>query len=250
MIALAAACASLAVFMGLRGDPRSLRRLRRSRSRGAEGASRRRASVSLTQPAVARATCAAIGLLVAVTWGGVTGILGGAVIAAAGPLVIGRLESRADVRRREALERQVAECADLLAACLASGAPLTSAAAATADALGSPIDAPLRGLADALSLGADPVAAWRTLQSEPALAPLARSAARSAETGAPLSALLAGMADDLRRDKRALADASARAAGVRAVAPLAACFLPAFFVIGVIPVVVSLALPFVAPAGS
>jgi hypothetical protein len=31
---------------------------------------------------------------------------------------------------------------------------------------------------------------------------------------------------------------------VRSVAPLAACFLPAFFLIGIVPVVASLALPF------
>ena len=45
---------------------------------------------------------------------------------------------------------------------------------------------------------------------------------------------------------RGCPDAAARAAGVRAVGPLAAAFLPAFLMIGVVPVVVSLALPFLA----
>jgi hypothetical protein len=35
--------------------------------------------------------------------------------------------------------------------------------------------------------------------------------------------------------------AAARAAGVRVVAPLALCFLPAYLVIGVVPIVASLA---------
>lgn len=182
--------------------------------------------------------------MIAVAWGGVVGLIAGALVAIAGPFVLARLESRASRQRRDALQRQAPECADLLSACLASGAPLTAAAVATGEALGSPIDAPLLALADALALGADPVTSWRALEIEPGLAPLARAAARSVETGAPLSAMLAGIADDLRRDQRALADSAARAAGVRAVGPLAAAFLPAFLLIGVVPVVVSLALPF------
>lgn len=238
MIVVAALCCAIAVALIVRGaDPR-LRRLRCHQP----GATRR--TPQLGDPLVSRLIFIALGILVTVLWGGMLGLAAGAAIALVGPKAIGRLESRSARERREALARQSAECADLLSACLASGAPLVAAAAATAQALAAPIDAPLRALADALGLGADPVAAWRGLEAEPSLAPLARAAARSVETGAPLSAVLAGVADDMRRDQRSLADSAARAAGVRAVGPLAACFLPAFLLIGVVPVVVSLALPF------
>jgi pilus assembly protein TadC len=49
------------------------------------------------------------------------------------------------------------------------------------------------------------------------------------------------IAEELRRDARVRAEAAARSAGVRAVLPLVACFLPAFLLIGVVPVVASLA---------
>lgn len=240
MTLIAAACCALAVAVIMRGRPGSLRRLRRAPSEPNRG---RR---DLGRPSVVRLLCAAVGLVMAIAWGGLVGIGLGVAVAVIGPLALGRLESRAARQRRDALQRQIAECADLLSACLASGAPLTAAATATAHALGHPIDRPLLALADALALGADPVSAWRSLDSEEAMAPLARAAARSAESGAPLSALLVGLADDLRRQQRAVADAAARAAGVRAVGPLAAAFLPAFLMIGVVPVVVSLALPFLA----
>ena len=88
-----------------------------------------------------------------------------------------------------------------------------------------------------------PVSAWSALGADECLRPMARAAARSAETGAPLAQLLSAVAEDQRDESRARAEAMARAAGVRSVAPLAACFLPAFLLIGIVPVVASLALP-------
>lgn len=181
-----------------------------------------------------------IGVFLGTWWGWVAG----AVIALVTPRLLGRLESRAERERREHLEKQSAEVADLLAACLASGAPVSSSAAAVAEALGEPIAEPLRGLAASVSLGADPVAAWQAMGDQPGLGPLCTQVARSLESGAPLADALPGLADDLRRTARATAETAARAAGVRAVAPLAVCFLPAFLLLGVVPIVVSLALPF------
>ena len=186
-----------------------------------------------------------VGVVFAVAWGGVVGLMGGALIAVALPIGLARLEPRAARRRREALMRQAAPAADLLAACLASGAPISSSVGAVAAALGEPIARPLRTLVDAIELGADPAVAWHDLAADAPLAPLARAAARSTETGAPLSEVLRGTAADLRRDQRSRAEAQARASGVKAVGPLAACFLPAFLLIGVVPVVVSLAIPLV-----
>ena len=58
-----------------------------------------------------------------------------------------------------------------------------------------------------------------------------------------LALLLAAVADDQRDEARMQAESAARAAGVRSVAPLVACFLPAFILIGIVPIVASLALP-------
>jgi hypothetical protein len=46
---------------------------------------------------------------------------------------------------------------------------------------------------------------------------------------------------ELRREHQRRVERAARSAGVKAVIPLAVCFLPAFFALGVVPIVASLA---------
>lgn len=212
-------------------------------------AGRRRRGLDLGDRRVLRGIGVAAGLAIAVSWGGILGVVAGVGAALGIPVVIGRMESHRNRERRERMERQSADCAELIAACLSSGAPLAASVTAVADALGPPVAEPLRDLVASLGLGADPRGAWQRMGQEPALAPLARAAARSMETGAPLSDVLAAMSADLRRASHAQIEAAARGAGVRAVAPLAACFLPAFMLLGVVPIVASLAAPFLATLG-
>ena len=73
------------------------------------------------------------------------------------------------------------------------------------------------------------------------LAPLARAFIRSDATGAPIADTVTAVADDQRRVARWAAEAAARRAGVLAVGPLALCFLPAFVLTGVVPVIVAVA---------
>lgn len=226
MIAVAAAAAAWAVWLTVRPPRRHVRTYR-----------------TVSHHAVLRLVCAGIGIVAAVVIGGIVGIVVGGVVAIGAPGLLARLESRSQRQRRELLERQAPAAADLLAACLAAGATAVDSARAVAHALGEPIATPLGRLTGALELGADPAHAWACLAEDPPLRPIARAAARSAQTGAPLAALLAAVADDQRDEARARAEAMARAAGVRSVAPLAACFLPAFLLIGIVPVVASLALP-------
>jgi Flp pilus assembly protein TadB len=194
-------------------------------------------------PLLMRIACVATGVLLVFVIGGVAGVVVGGVTALWGPRLLSVLESRSQRQRRIDLERQMPATADLLAACLAAGATPVEATRAVAQAIGDPIATPLRRLTGALDLGADPVNAWSTLASEATLRPMARAVSRSAETGAPLAALLTAVSDDQRDAMRARAAAAARAAGVRSVAPLVACFLPAFILVGIVPVVASLALP-------
>jgi len=226
-VTLMAACvAGLAAWLAVRAPRRRLR-----------------TSSSLSRSATARITCLALGAVVAVVIGGVIGVAVGAVVALAGPRLLSGLESRSQKQRRLDLERQAPAAADLLAACLSAGATPVDAARAVAEALGEPIALPLSRVTGSLDLGADPATAWSSLDADPSLRPIARAASRSAETGAPLAALLVAFADDQRDEARSRAEATARAAGVRSVAPLVACFLPAFILIGIVPVVASLALP-------
>ena len=179
----------------------------------------------------------AVGALVLV--GGVVGTAAAVASVALVPRLARRLESRAGRRRREDLARQAPDVTELLAATLASGSTPNAALAAVAAAVDEPMRSTLRPVLAALELGADPVQAW--LGTDVSLRPVAQAVARSSLSGAPLAPLLARLADDMRRDRQQVVEIAARAAGVRAVAPLGACFLPAFVLVGVVPVVVSLA---------
>jgi Flp pilus assembly protein TadB len=188
-------------------------------------------------------------LLSAVVAGlGVWAVLGGVMGAVLGvgcvlviPRAARRLESRSARATREELERQAPLFADLMAAILASGAPLRFALVAAGEAIGTPMSDAVRPVVAALDLGADPAAAWTAVSGVTALEPVAAAVIRSAESGAPISTVLARIAEDMRRDRQSAVEVAARSAGVRAVAPLAACFLPAFLLTGVVPVVASLA---------
>ena len=63
---------------------------------------------------------------------------------------------------------------------------------------------------------------------------------RSSQTGAPVQHSLASVVEATNDQLASDLEARARAAGVRAVAPLALCFLPAFMLVTVVPIVGSL----------
>lgn len=181
------------------------------------------------------------GLGVWAVLGGLLGALLGVGCVVVLPRAARRLESRSARARREELERQAPLLADLMAAILASGAPMRFALVATGEAIGEPTAGAVRPVVAAIDLGADPTTAWSALTDVPALEPVAAAVIRSAESGAPLATVLTRIAEDMRRDRQGAVEVAARSAGVRAVAPLAACFLPAFLLTGVVPVVASLA---------
>lgn len=179
------------------------------------------------------------GIATVVVVGGPGGAAAGVAAAAVLLVVMGRLEPDAHRRHREALERQAPLVVDLVAACLASGAPLDRSLDVASRAVGAPASHVLQRATTALRLGAEPAAVWAEVAREDALAPLARAVARSQQTGAPLSTLLPRVADQARALHRVRAETRIRTAGVRLTAPLGAAFLPAFLLLGVVPVVAS-----------
>ncbi|MDP1878417.1 MAG: type II secretion system F family protein [Actinomycetota bacterium] len=195
----------------------------------------------LSRPALARLSAAVAAISAFLLLGGHVGIAAALALWLGVPRLAGRLESRASRDRKARLLAQAPVLADLLAATLASGAAVDAAVGAVAGAVGEPAAGALRPVTGALALGADPVRAWSSLAGDPALGAVADAFARSAASGASLASVLARVADDARREHAAAVEVAARSAGVRAVLPLAACFLPAFLLLGVVPVVAALA---------
>jgi Flp pilus assembly protein TadB len=180
------------------------------------------------------------GAAVALLVGGGAGVVAGAAVALGLDRWLTRAEPAAARRRRERLAAAGPLVAGLVAACLEAGVPLPVAVRAAAQAVGGPAAELLVPSAAALELGAPPASAWAGLEGG-SLAALGRQLARSARTGSSPVEELRRWAQDRRAQARVEASSAARSSGARAAAPLGLCFLPAFVLVGVVPLVAGLA---------
>ena len=229
MTALLVAVAALALVVGRRGVRRRLGAIRPRDDPPDAGAGRR------------------IRLLWALTAGlAVTGFLGtwwGVPVGAGAAVATDRwLRRREPARVRQERLAAAADLplgADLLAAALRAGAPVDRAAAAVAEALDGPLGVRLGRTARSLRLGADPAQAWGHLSGIAGADRLVAAAVRSSASGGALAGALGRLADDLRADRAVAVEAAAQRAGVLIVLPLGLCFLPAFLLAGLVPVLVA-----------
>ncbi len=180
-----------------------------------------------------------IAVAAAVAVGGWTGLV-------LGPLVgVGVYQwfARRPNSARAAEDRRVAAdlpfAADLLAAAMRAGASPDSAARCVGRAVGGPLGERLTRVDRALRLGASAEDAWSYLGEVDGATRVAQAATRSQHSGAAFAGSLQRLADDLRSDGLIAADAAARRAGVLIVLPLGLCFLPAFVLAGLVPVIVA-----------
>lgn len=184
---------------------------------------------------------AAVALGAAVFVGGIPGCVTG-LLAAYGIRRWQRRSRAAGGRARdETAGRQLPLCADLMAACLTAGARPGEAAEAVGRSLGGPLGDGLIRVAAELRLGGDPARCWERFGRLPAARGLARCLARASHSGVAPVDEVARLAADYRAARGRSALGRARRAGVLATAPLGLCFLPAFLLVGVIPVVMGLA---------
>jgi pilus assembly protein TadC len=191
-------------------------------------------------PAVRPAWLAGGGVAVAALGWAATGdvLVAAAVGAVCGAVLAAR---RLAGRGRSAAGAELASGWELLAVCLEAGLPVAAALGVAAGPVSGPEGAELRRVAGLLELGADPAQAWRAAEPLPALAAFARAAARSAGTGAALARAARGEAARIRASLVDAAEGRAQRAAVHITGPLGLCFLPAFLVLGVAPVVIGLA---------
>ncbi|RYV49382.1 type II secretion system F family protein [Pengzhenrongella frigida] len=127
---------------------------------------------------------------------------------------------------------------DLLDAAIASGVSLPRALAAVGDAAGGVDGGVLKLASSALVMGADWSTAW--VAAPVRLDPVIEGLAPTWVTGAAPGPALRAAAAHLRRERRTAAREAVGRLGVHLVLPLGLCFLPAFVLIGLVPVMVSL----------
>ena len=128
-----------------------------------------------------------------------------------------------------------------MAAALRTGAPTATALAAIEPAAPLVLRDDLRRTAALLRLGASSTEAWSSLRVHPILGSVALVATRSAESGIRLADGLERQAADMRAEIHAAAITRANRVATMSLLPLGLCFLPAFVLLGVVPIVVGVA---------
>jgi pilus assembly protein TadC len=150
---------------------------------------------------------------------------------------LGRLETNGAAIRRAQLVAELPVALDLLAACVVAGMPLRNATAAVASAVQGVLGERLGTVVSHAAAGFGDSDAWASLRSDEVLGPVARDLARAADAGTSVGGMLARHAESARAAAQAAAIAKAKAVGVRTIVPVSVCYLPAFFLVGVVPVI-------------
>ncbi len=247
---LAAGCVAVAallavVAVGRHRPQRRLRRLASGRLPGGGRAHRRGTgdgppgSSTARRLDTVRLAAGLAGVAVAMLLEGWPGLVAALPTAVLLDRMLRRIEPPAVRARRLRAAADLPLAADLLAAALRAGAPVERSVLAVADALGGPLADQLSRVGRMLLLGGVPQEAWAHLATVPGGQRIATAAVRSASSGAALAGALTRLADDLRADRATAIEAAARRAGVLIVLPLGLCFLPAFILAGLVPVIVA-----------
>ena len=149
---------------------------------------------------------------------------------------------RAEARRRRAMDAEIPQLLDLLAAGSAAGLSAVAGLQRSVIALRGPLGSELRASLDAVHLGAR----WRTelvaVTERLALPDLRRAMAvltRTETLGTSLTDATKDLAADVRSSRRAAVAERARAAPVKMLFPLVFLILPAFLLLTVVPVLLT-----------
>ncbi|MFD3685791.1 type II secretion system F family protein [Nocardiopsis sp. NPDC058631] len=165
----------------------------------------------------------------------------GGVVAVGGCAALGVRARRAGHRAEQLpVTSELPVVIGLLSSGIRAGATLPVCLTAVSRAARGRLGEELGAVADQLRLGADTASAWRRPALPAPLAAVGRDLARAADTGAPVADLVDRHVADLRRALSTRATARVERLGVLVVAPLGLCFLPAFVLIGIVPMAAEL----------
>ncbi|MGH3802593.1 MAG: type II secretion system F family protein, partial [Pseudonocardiaceae bacterium] len=193
----------------------------------------------LLRPRV-RWLCAAVFGMAAAWFTGTVavGLPVGLCSAAGVAILLGKLRNARDASADRSWLNALPYCLALMAAVLKAGAATPSALCAVGSAVGGRLGSSLKVVGAAMMRGEAPPATWRRALGEAEQTEaLLRTLTRSADSGAALAEGLRRLANTCRESNAAAVAAAAQRSSVWMVAPLMCCFLPAFVLFGVVPVV-------------
>ena len=151
-----------------------------------------------------------------------------------------------DEKDRLRLAREFPLVLNFLASVVESGAPVRAAAAVVGEVCDDSSAARLKAVVARCEAGFTDSEAWRTLSDDPVWGDVARELARCVDSGVAVGDVLREAAAQATQAEAARAIAKARSVGVASTLPLVCCFLPAFLLVGVVPIVGGLIAGYVA----
>lgn len=151
--------------------------------------------------------------------------------------VAARAEPPGVRRRKEEVARGLPHVTRLLAIALSGGQAVPAALARVAGAFPGPASEVLAMSRSRLAIGVPAEEVWSELASVPGLEALGRALARAQVSGAPVAEVVARLAEELAAEARTAIEDQARSVGIKAAVPLGLCLLPAFLLVGIVPVV-------------
>jgi tight adherence protein C len=151
-------------------------------------------------------------------------------------------ESRVEARRRRAMDAEIPQLLDLLAAGSAAGLSAVAGLRRSVSALRGPLGVELRTSLDAVDLGSRWRSELASVTERLALPDLRRAMTvltRTETLGTSLSGATRDLAAEVRSSRRAAVSERARAAPVKMLFPLVFLILPAFLLLTVVPVLLT-----------
>lgn len=139
--------------------------------------------------------------------------------------------------RAAALQEAVPETCRLLALCLDAGLPPRLAVGAVAESVPVPMRDELDDVLRLVALGCSDADAWASIAGEGPMRDLALDMSRTVGSGIGLADVLRRRASESQRELERAATERVRRVSVSTVLPLMACYLPAFLLLGVVPII-------------
>lgn len=236
-LVIAACAAALAAWLLVPSHEQRLARAMATGTRAPRAPRWLRGRPGGPEPAHRAALGATAGLLCGLVVDGWAGAIVAVAVAAVLTVGLGALGGEKEEGRPGP---ELPDALDLLASCLDSGLPLSRAVEVVAEVSPRATGARLAVVSSALAAGRAGHEAWALIVDDAAWGGVAAEVAAAERRGTALSGLLRAHAADARQDVSDEVVKRARTVGVRSVLPLMVCFLPAFVLVGVVPIVAGL----------
>jgi tight adherence protein C len=190
-----------------------------------------------------KVACAGVGVVAGLVLARPPASFAAAPLFAAGGWHLPMLGLQRRARERESeIRAALPDALDLLAACALAGMGIDRALRTVAPDVAGPLGLALRETLRALDAGMHRHAAYRVLVERapvPEIRSLVRALERAERYGTSIAVTLVSQAREMRSRRRAAVEEAARAAPVKMLFPLVVCFLPAFILLTVAPVVLT-----------